>query len=104
MFRYTRSDGKYLETIVTRGDPLAVLIENYCNNNTFGWSKSWDTFAPTFEYHSPNFLINVRSDFIVTNIKQADGSWIQRKKQTPLNLWKEICKEAAIESNFTLQR
>ena len=103
-FGYTRSNGRYLEIIVTRGDPLAVLIENCFKNNTYGWSKSWDTFVPGFQYRAPNFVINVRSDFIVASIKQADGDWIQIKKQTPVNLWKEICEEAAIESTFTLQR
>lgn len=68
---YEVSDGKLSETILTQGEPLTDLIEKWCNDNMSGWSTSWDSFAPSFVYRTPDFSMNVRSDFIVANIKES---------------------------------
>jgi hypothetical protein len=92
-------DGKLLQTVVTNGEPLADLIENWSRDNTSGWSKSYDTFAPSVEFRTSDILLNVRSDFVVANVKKPNGKWIQLKKTTPAPLWNEITKLVAVKTN-----
>jgi hypothetical protein len=76
-FRYSGADGRLSKTVLTHGEPLADLIEKWCRDNASGWSKSHDTFATSFEYRTADAFLNVRSDFVVANIKKADGRWVQ---------------------------
>ena len=92
-------NGKMLQTVVTNGEPLMDLIEKWSRDNTSGWSKSCDTFAPSVEFRTPNISLNVRSDFVVANIKKTNGKWIQLKKPTPAPLWNDITNLVAFKTN-----
>jgi hypothetical protein len=92
-------DGRMLQTVVTNGEPLADLIEKWSRDNTSGWSKSYDTFAPSVEFRAPDISLNVRSDFVVANMKKPNGKWIQLKKPTPASLWNDITKLVAVKTN-----
>ena len=70
-FRSEDEHGNRSEEKIKRTDPRAGLIETYLKQGAEGLSASWDTFVPCFEFRATNFLINVRSDFIVANIKST---------------------------------
>jgi hypothetical protein len=94
-----RSNGRVSTTALTHGEPLVEIIEDWCQANPSGWTKSHDTFAPVFEYRGPNFSLNVRSDFVVANVKGANGSWKQFIKPTPPSLWDGVNQLVGSKTN-----
>lgn len=97
VFTYRIADGSLAKTVLTHGEPLADIIGKWCRDNTSDWSKSHDTFAPSFEYRTADAFLNVRSDFVVANIRRTNGRWVQLIKPTPPQLWEEINRLVALK-------
>jgi hypothetical protein len=94
-FEQGASDGTVSDIELLRGDPLVEVIEMWCRDNTTEWSKSYDTFAPVYLYRTASASLNVRHDFVVANVKQRNGKWIQLIKPTPQGLWDTVTNLAA---------